>query len=388
MLVALTVTGSAYAQQSISAAAQSGIQRDIARHFGSAPLHAGPRAGLPTVMRPRAVRRAMRKVAGWELKQAEPYFGRDWTWAVLYAGYMAAASSLHDAQYRHAMEQMGKGFDWQLRSAVPTADDQSIAQTYLGLYLQDRKPKEIAATRQALQRLMQGHNAPIPGNQARIPWWWCDALFMAPPVWSRMYAATHQPEYLHYLDKHWWQTSSTLYSPKWHLYYRDVTYRQSTGPNGLPIFWSRGEGWVMAGLARTLEYLPASDPHRPAYEAQLRQMAASVAPLQDPASGLWHSNLLDAKDYPLPEVSGSALITFALAWGVDHGLLNRAQYLPVIRRAWRGLVRQIYASGRLGCIQQTGAAPAHYLPSSSYNYGVGAFLLAGSEVFRLSQKRQ
>lgn len=330
----------------------------------------------------------MIKVGNWELRQSQPYFGRNWTWAVLYAGYMAAAESLHDAPYRSAMERMGKKFDWQLRSAVPSADDQSIAQTYLELYLRDRDPAQIAATKQALQRLLHGANAAIPKNQAQIPWWWCDSLFMAPPVWSRMYAATHNPEYLRYLDQHWWQTSSRLYSQRWHLYYRDVTYLHAKGPNGQPIFWSRGEGWVMAGLARTLEYRPAGDPHRAALEAQLRQMAVAIVKLQDPASGLWHSNLLDAKDYPLPETSGSALITFALAWGVNHGILDRATYLPVIHRAWMGLIRQIYASGRLGCIQQTGAAPAHYLPSSSYNYGVGAFLLAGSQVLQLSPQEK
>jgi rhamnogalacturonyl hydrolase YesR len=94
--------------------------------------------------------------------------------------------------------------------------------------------------------------------------------------------------------------------------------------------------------------------------------------------------LLDPVDYPQPEVSGSALITFALAWGVNHRVLDRATYLPVIAKAWRGLVGQIYADGRLGNIQQTGAAPAHYLPSSSYNYGVGGFLLAGAQVEELS----
>jgi rhamnogalacturonyl hydrolase YesR len=74
-----------------------------------------------------------------------------------------------------------------------------------------------------------------------------------------------------------------------------------------------------------------------------------------------------------------------MAWGVNHGVLDRATYTPVIAKAWRGLVQQVYADGRVGCIQQTGAAPAHYLPSSSYTYGVGAFLLAGSEVIELSE---
>src|SRR6185437_3888083 len=133
----------------------------------------------------------------------------------------------------------------------------------------------------------------------------------------------------------------------------------------------------------TLEYLPKNDPDRARYETQLRQMASAVAAIQDPKDGMWHSDLLDPQDYPQPEVSGSALITFALAWGVNQGILDRATYMPVINKAWRGLVGQIYADGRLGNIQQTGAAPAHYLPSSSFDYGVGAFLLAGAQVVDL-----
>ncbi len=372
-------------QSSVTPKQEASIQGDIARHFGSVPANPGPKAKhLSGSIRPRAVRKAMRKVANWELKQAQPYFGRNWTWGTLYAGFMAASDSLHDARYRNTMELMGKGFHWQLRSKVPVADDQCIGQTYTELYLQNHKPIEIKATQEALDRLEAGAEAHIPANQAQIPWWWCDSLFMGPPVWSRMYASTHDAKYLTYLNEHWWQTSKTLYSPQWHLFYRDVTYLHATGPNGQPVFWSRGEGWVMAGLVRTLEYIPQDYPTRGKFETQLRQMAAEVATLQDAKSGLWHANLLDAAAYPRPETSGSALMTYALAWGVNHGVLSRARYEPVIRRAWRGLVKQIYVDGRLGNIQQTGVAPAYYRRSSSFNYGVGAFLLAGSQVMKVS----
>jgi unsaturated rhamnogalacturonyl hydrolase len=371
--------------QTITPQEQQGIDRDVAQHEGDAPANPGPKAHLSDKMRPGAVRAAMRKVADWELQRAEPYFRRTWTWATLYDGFMAASPALHDPKYQDAMESMAEGFNWDLRSAVPIADDQAIAQTYLQLDLLHPAPQEIAGTHAALDQLLAGWNAPIPRNQAQIPWWWCDALFMAPPVWSRMYAVMHQPMYLAYIDEHWWQTSDLLYDKSRHLYFRDVTYLHKADPRGNPIFWSRGNGWVMAGLARTLEYMPAKEPNRARYEMQLRQMAAAVVPLQDPKSGLWHSDLLDPADYPQPETSGSALITFALAWGVNHGLLSGAEYQPVIAKAWRGLVEQIYADGRLGNIQQTGAAPAHYLPGSSYNYGVGAFLLAGAQVEQLSE---
>jgi len=366
--------------QAISAQDQKGIDRDIAEHNGDAPAEPGPKANLSAALKPEAIRPAIRKVADWELARAQPYFDRTWTWSTLYAGFMAASQALEDSRYRDAMQAMAVKFRWQLRSERPNADDQSIAQTYLELDLQQPAPEKLASTRTALDDLLAGGTAPIPQDQAPIAWWWCDALFMAPPVWSRMYAVTHDRRYLDYVDQHWQETSSLLYDPQRHLYYRDINYLHRTGDRGKPIFWSRGNGWVMAGLARTLEYWPDNDSSRTRFEAQLREMAEAIKPLQDAKGGLWHSDLLDAKDYPQPETSGSALMAFALAWGVNHGVLDRAVYETVIAKAWRGLVGQIYEDGRLGNIQQTGAAPAHYLPGSSYNYGVGGFLLAGAQL--------
>ncbi len=367
----------------VSPEEQKGIDEDIAQHVGDAPAQPGPLAGLSGAMSLDAVRAAERKVADWELARSQPYFGRTWEWSVLYTGFMAASRSLDDPKYREAMKSMAEKFHWEIRSAHPNADDQSLGQTYLELDLLQPAPEKIAPIRAALDDRRAGGAAPIPAGQAPIPWWWCDALFMGPPVWTRLFAVTHDPKYLDYLDQHWWETSGLLYDSRRHLYYRDVTFLHKTDPRGQPIFWSRGNGWVMGGLARTLEYLPKNEPNRERYEGQLKEMAAAVAALQDRKSGLWHSDLMDPEDYPQPETSGSALITFALTWGVNQGLLDRTTYLPVIARAWKGLVGQIYADGRLGNIQQTGAAAAHYLPSSSYVFGVGGFLLAAEQVGQL-----
>jgi len=202
---------------------------------------------------------------------------------------------------------------------------------------------------------------------------------MAPPVWSRMYAATGDRKYIDYLDEEWAKTSDRLYDTKEHLYFRDSTYLTRTEANGKKMFWSRGNGWVMGGIVRTLQYLPEDDPARAKYIEQLKEMAASLAAIQSP-DGLWRAGLLDSSDYDLPEVSGSALITFALAAGVNHGWLDQKVYRPVIEKAWVGMLHHVYADGRLGCIQQTGAEPQPFKASSSYTYGVGGFLLAGSEI--------
>jgi rhamnogalacturonyl hydrolase YesR len=148
------------------------------------------------------------------------------------------------------------------------------------------------------------------------------------------------------------------------------------------MFWGRGNGWVMGGIVRTLQYLPKDDPARAKYVAQLQEMAARVAQLQGP-DGLWKAGLLDPDDYDLPELSGSSFFTYALAAGVNQGILDKKVYEPVIKKAWAGLLHHVYADGRLGCIQQTGAEPAPFRASASYTYGVGAFLLAGSEIQKM-----
>jgi rhamnogalacturonyl hydrolase YesR len=365
-----------------TAAQLAGIAKDNSRHFGDDPDDAGPIAtDLSDSLDPAAVGKAMRKVGDWQMARSEQYFDRIWTWSVLYSGFMAASESLGDTKYRDAMEAMGKKFDWQLRSHLPDADDQSVGQTYIELYLLKKDPAMIAPTRAELDALLA---APHVSKRAgkTIPWWWCDALFMAPPVWSRMYAVTGDRKYIGYLDEEWAKTSDLLYDKQEHLYARDADYLTKTEANGKKMFWSRGNGWVMGGIARTLDYLPKDDPARAKYVTQLREMATRVTSLQG-ADGLWRAGLLDQGNYSEPEMSGSALFTYALAWGINEGVLDRKTYRPVVAKAWAGMLKHVYADGRLGCIQQTGAEPAPFKATASYTYGVGAFLMAGSEIRRM-----
>jgi rhamnogalacturonyl hydrolase YesR len=371
----------------------AGIAKDASRQFGSDPDDPGPLAkDLSPTLTPTAVSAAIRKVADWQLAQTQPYFsvvdkarnldGRIWTFAVLYTGFMAAAQSLDEPKYRDAMEQMSKSYNWELRSKVPGGDDQVLGQTFLELYLLEKKPEQLDSTRTALDAVLAAPRVEL-GSGQRIAWWWCDALFMAPPTWARMYAATGDRKYITYLDEEWAKTAQSLYDPEAHLYARDATFIGKSEKNGQKIFWSRGEGWVMGGLARTLEYLPKDDSARTKYETQLREMSAALAKIQGP-DGLWRSGLLDPASYDQPEISGSALIVYGMAWGVNNGVLDRATYQPIIAKAWAGILHHVYADGRLGDIQQTGAQPSTFKPSASYNYGVGGFLLAGSEVRKLA----
>jgi unsaturated rhamnogalacturonyl hydrolase len=179
----------------------AGIAKDNSRHFGDDPDDAGPIAtDLSYGIASAAVGKAMRKVADWQLARSQPYFDRIWTWSILYSGFMATSESLGDARYRDAMMAMGTKFDWRLRSHLPNADDQSVGQTYLELYMLKKDPAMREPTQSELDAVLAAPRmSTVPGKE--LPWWWCDALFMGPPVWARMYAATGDRKYISYLDE-------------------------------------------------------------------------------------------------------------------------------------------------------------------------------------------
>jgi rhamnogalacturonyl hydrolase YesR len=290
---------------------------------------------------------------------------------------MAASDTLADPKYEQAMRAMGRQLEWKLGARPEHADDVAVGQTYLELYRKQHDPAILPPLVERFKYQMALHDDP-----AKPIWWWCDALFMGPPTLARLYQATGKTEYLDFLDREWWITSKLLYDPAEHLYSRDATYLNRHEANGRKIFWLRGEGWVMAGLARVLDYMPKDYPTRSKYVEQYREMAAAVIKVQG-ADGLWRPGILDAQSYALPEVSGSAFLTYALAWGVNQRILDRKTCLPAVKKAWAGLLTQVYTDGRLGSIQPVGAAPGAFKATSSYVYGVGAFLLAGSQVDRL-----
>ena len=156
--------------------------------------------------------------------------------------------------------------------------------------------------------------------------------------------------------------------------------------NGAKVFWSRGNGWVLAGLARGLQYLPPDYPARPRFAALFKEMANRVAPLQRP-DGYWLVSLLNPGAFPMPETSGAGFFTYALAWGVNAGLLDRTVFEPAVLKGRAALNRAVLPDGKLGYVQRVGAAPGDTSADETEVYGVGAFLLAGSEVHQLARAR-
>ena len=369
-------------------AAQTPHLRDKSYGSGDTPDTAGPLAtDVSPAMTPKAISAAMRKVGDWELAHSQENFSQDWTFAALYRGYVAAAKSLQDDQYRDAMIAVGNKFDWQLGPRKTHADDQAIGTVYLDLYRQTHDAKMLEPTKSEMDLWVKlpdvcTENCSKWKDDTTPMWWWCDSLFMAPPVLAELSSITGDRDYLDRMDRGWWKTSKLLYDPTEHLYSRDTSYLDKHETNGKKIFWSRGNGWVIAGLTEVLDEMPKDYPTRAKYVEQFKQMAVTLKGLQRP-DGLWGPGLLNGEGYSLPEVSGSAFFVYALAWGIDRGILDRKTYLPVVQKGWTGLVSHIYADGRLGSIQPIGGGPGTYQAQTSYVYGVGAFLMAGSELLVL-----
>ena len=177
----------------------------------------------------------------------------------------------------------------------------------------------------------------------------------------------------------WWVTSNLLYDAKEHFYSRDTSYLDKREANGNKIFWSRGNGWVIAGFdPKCWTEMPEElSQQGAAYVEQFRQMAEKLKSIQNAERLVAAGTSWLGSAYPLPGVSGSAFFVYALAWGINHGVLDRKVYLPVVEKGWAGLLTHVYADGRLGSIQPIGGGPDSYKPQTSYVFGVGSFLMAG-----------
>lgn len=214
-------------------------------------------------------------------------------------------------------------------------------------------------------------------------WSWCDALFMAPPVYAKLYGQTLDRKYLDFMNREYKATYDLLFDKEENLFYRDTRYIGKQEANGKKVFWGRGNGWVLGGLAEILKALPADEPSRKFYQELFVTLATRVAELQS-ADGYWHASLLDPASYPSPETSATGFIVYALAYGVNQHLLDKDAFLPVLEKGWKALTDAVEKNGKLGYVQPIGADPRKVTRDMTEVYGVGAFLMAGCELYQMA----
>jgi len=216
----------------------------------------------------------------------------------------------------------------------------------------------------------------------REDWDWADALFMAPPTWAKLGRITGDNRYHDFLHTQFFDAVKPLYDKEESLFYRDQRYIDERSANGKKVFWSRGNGWVVAGLPRILDNLDPNDPYREKYEELLEGMSNRLIELQG-EDGMWRASLLDPVEFPMKESSGTAFFCYGMAWGINNGILEKDKYLPAVLDAWEGLCEAVNDYGRVCYVQPGGAHPVVFPERYTHAYAVGGFLLAGEQMLEL-----
>ena len=344
-------------------------------------------------IQPSDIYASMKKTADWQWQDLAKNGWKtpktDWTNGAMYAGMMAWGKVANDDTYFKKLIEVGDQNKWDLGAERFFADDYCVGQTYSQLYNIYKDPKYIAKFVKLADTIVT-----LPHSESLLwvneiynrEWAWCDALFMGPPALGYLTQATGNAKYLNTASKLWWKSSAWLYDKDEHLFYRDSRYFDKKEANGAKVFWSRGNGWVMGGLVRILEVMPKNHPDRKNFEKQFKEMAKKVASLQQ-ADGSWHASLLDPASFPVKETSGTGFFAYALAWGINHGLIDYNSYKDVVRKSWSALTSSVHPNGKLGFVQAQGRDPQSVTYEDTDVYGVGAFLLAGTEMLKMELNR-
>ncbi|MGB8190370.1 MAG: glycoside hydrolase family 88 protein [Chitinophagaceae bacterium] len=312
-----------------------------------------------------------------------------WTRAVYYEGLMALHKIDPQKKYYDYAVDWGNKHSWSLRSGNNTrnADDQCCGQTYIDLYLIDKQEQRIQAIKASIDNMVK--------SDKKDDWNWIDALQMAMPVFVRLGVLYNDTSYFRkmydlYAFAKYNHGDKGLYNAPEKLWWRDKDFDPPyKEPNGEDCYWSRGNGWVVAALARTLEMLPKSDPHYQEYLQDFKDLCAALIPIQR-ADGFWNVSLHDATNFGGKETSGTALFAYGFAWGVNNGILDKSTYKPIIVKAWNAMTSEaLHRDGKLGFVQGTGKEPKDGQPVTYdstpdfEDYGLGCFLLAGTEIYKM-----
>lgn len=337
----------------------------------------------------------MKKVADWQIKHQREvrHHPLDWTNATLYIG-MAKWAELadkvdKDEKYYKWLVNVGNRYLWKANKRMYHADDLAVCQMFIDVY---NRYKDKSMLKPTIERIDWIIDHPSKGsliidyaNQTTLERWsWCDALFMAPPIFTRLYKETGNEKYLQFMDKEYKASTIFLYDLEEKMFFRDSRYFYQREANGKKVFWGRGNGWVLGGLTEMLKDLPKKNSYRNFYEELFVEMCGRMVEIQQP-DGFWHASLLDPETYAAPETSCTNFIIYALTYGINEGLLDKATYLPTLLKSWKAVLGTIDSEGKLGYVQPIGADPKKVTKDMTEVYGVGAFLMAGTELYKMAE---
>jgi rhamnogalacturonyl hydrolase YesR len=313
-----------------------------------------------------------------------------WTRAVYYEGLMSLYQIHPDKSYYDYAVQWGEKHHWGLRDGIKTknADNQAAGQTYIDLYNIDPKPERIKDIKASIDLMITNNDV--------SDWTWIDALQMGMPVYAKLAQLYKDDRYYEHMYRMYAHSKNVegggLYNAKDGLWWRDKDFVPPyKEPNGEDCYWSRGNGWVVAALVKVLEIMPENAPHREEYLKTYHEMIKALVPIQR-TDGFWNVSLHDATHFGGKETSGTALFVYGMAWGINKGILDKSTYLPIVVKGWNAMAKgAVHKNGFLGYLQGTGKEPKDGQPVSYTSmpdfedYGLGCFLLAGTEVYKLKK---
>jgi len=364
--------------------------------FSLPDLNAQEESSMGNNFSRKAILSVLAEVADYQLKTPLTHTGADWTNGALYAGMVEWAGIAGEDKYYNWLKEMGEKNGWTYNHrddprARYHADDYCVGQMYIEMFRKFKDPVMFTPMRDYLDKIMQYPSKVdlefvfTDNYWATERWSWCDALFMGPTVWAKIGSETGDRKYFDFMYREYKATTDYLYSKEDNLYFRDSRYFNQPEANGANMFWGRGNGWVFAGLPIIIRELPEDYENRSYFENIYREMGAKILSLQD-EDGYWHASLLDPASYPNPEMSATGFFIYGLVWGINHGYFDKETYLPAIIKGWNAMVKSVWPDGKVGWIQPIGENPKNVTREMTEVYGVGAFLLAGTEVLKLSEK--
>lgn len=355
-------------------------------------------AGQLMIPTQESVLNVSKSVADWQIEHIEdtsntirvgeaPHHLRDWTHGALWVGMVKWSAIAGDDTYYEWLKSIADQGRWQMHDRPYHADDHTVGQLYLELYRKYGDLYMMLGAQQGIEYIMANPSKEpiwLGAYEHTERWTWCDALFMSPPVWAKLTKITGDSKYLEWMIEEFKATTDHLFDPEENLYFRDNNYIDRRD-HGRKVFWARGNGWVFGGLALILDEL---DEGTEAYDYFLdiyKKMSSKLLSIQTEA-GHWSMSLLAADIYPTQETSGTSFFTFGLAWGINHGILDRETYLPAVLNGWKSITSAVGDDGMLGYVQPIGAEPGSAWADKTEVYGVGAFLAASSEIYRLGSQ--
>lgn len=367
-----------------------------------------PAASQPSPYSEAAIRQLTNRVAEWQITHFDdfdtwvPTFQqrtRDeetgWIKGTFYKGLADWAAQSGNDDYYEFLKRKADAVGYAFGPRDYHADDHVVGQYYMILFDRYQDPAMLAPARAVYDHIIANPSdvsldfGPEGTEEGYYKaclkrWCWADALFMSPPVLTKLTALTGDPKYLEFSDAEYWVATDYLFDETDALFLRDSRFFDRREDNGEKIYWSRGNGWVFSGLTDILDALPDDYPSRARYETLFTDMAGALISTQAD-SGFWPVSLKAGELYPVNESSGTAFFVAGLAWGIRTGRLDADTYLPVARKGWDAITRAVREDGMIGYVQQVGYAPDKVSADETQFYGAGAVLLAGTEMLALAE---